>query len=157
MSVEISTIRTAADTARTITAETPMGLDPTTVAAVTELLRAAGELSRAQRPIVLHTPAPAPAPAVAPGANVYIPAPPHTAPPVVAPVGGSWRRRVLFGDKVVWFGSGMAFSGVTGALVALAAGNIWVLTVSAAGALLWPIGGIAIHVAERREQTGGRA
>lgn len=156
MSVEISTIRTAADTAPAIIHNAPTGLDPATVAAVTELLRTAADLTRAQRPIVLHTP-PAPAPAVAPhtaayGAHAYIPAPP----PSVA-AGGPWRRRVLFGDRVLWFGAGMAFSGITGALVAMAAGNIWVLTISAAGALLWPVGGIAINIAERREQYRARA
>ncbi|HEV2640775.1 MAG TPA: hypothetical protein VGX23_36980 [Actinocrinis sp.] len=154
MSVEISTIRTAAEAARTITTETPMGLDPTTVAAVTGLLRAAADLAQANRPIVLAGPANVPAPRYetrdeTPAANW------HT--DTTTDAHGPYRRRVLLGDRVLWFGSGMAFSGITGALVALAAGNIWVLTVSAAGALLWPVGGIAIHVAERREQAGGRA
>ena len=85
--------------------------------------------------------------------HAYIPAPP----PATVGTGGPWRRRVLFGEKVVWFGSGMAFSGITGAILGLAAGNIWVLTVSTAGALLWPVGGIAIRVAEHREQYRTRA
>lgn len=52
----------------------PPSLDPATVAAVTDLLRAAGQLARAQAPIVLHTPAPAPAPH--PGISVTIPTAP---------------------------------------------------------------------------------
>ena len=157
MTVEISTLHATPDTTPTIIHTAPTNLDPATMAAVTELLHAAADLTRAQRPIVLHTP-PNPGPAVAPhtaayGAHAYIPAPPPTTPDA----GGPWRRRVLFGEKVVWFASGMAFSGITGAFVGLAAGNIWVLTVSAAGALLWPVGGIAIRVAEHREQYRTRA
>jgi hypothetical protein len=160
MSAEIATITTAAETAAALQKTPPTdlaGLDARTLSAVTEVLRAAAELARAQRPIVLHGPAPY-APAVAPGtaaygAHVRIPAPPaggrdetrHETPRAPAP----WRP-TLWGDRVLWFGSGTAATGVLGALVATAAGAPWVLVLSAVGALLWPIGAAAVNRAERR-------
>ena len=61
MTGEITTIRTAAETARANAPANLPGFDPATLAAVTDVLRAAADLTRAQRPIVLHTSAPAPA------------------------------------------------------------------------------------------------
>jgi hypothetical protein len=157
MTAEITTIRTAAETATALQSTPPTdlaSLDARTLTAVTEVLRAAAELARAQRPIVLHGPA---GPAVAPGtaaygAHVHIPAPPagardetrHETPREPAP----WRP-TLWGDRVLWFGSGAAATGVLGALVATAAGVPWVLVLSAVGAVLWPIGAASVNRAER--------
>lgn len=157
MTVEIASITTTAEAAAALRTTTPTdldGLDAHTLAAVTDVLRAAADLARAQRPIVLHGPETHHIPAVAPGTaygmHVRIPAP---------PAGGrdetrdetprAWRS-ALWGDKVLWFGCGAAASGVVGALVATVAGTPWALLTSAAGAVLCPIGGAAINRAERQ-------
>lgn len=159
MTAEIASIRTASEAAAALRSTTPTdlaGLDPRTLTAITDLMRAAADLARAQRPIVLHgpdtyTPAVA-AGTAAYGAHVRIPAP---------PAGGrdetrdetprSWRP-ALWGDKVLWFGCGAAASGVVGALIATLYGTPWALLTSTAGAVLCPIGGAAINHAERTAQ-----
>jgi hypothetical protein len=152
MPAEIASITTAAESAPALRSTTPTdlaGLDPRALAAVTDVLRAAADLARAQRPIVLHGPATY-APAVAPDTAAYsvhvrIPAP---------PAGGrdetprEWRR-AHWGDKLLWFGCGAAASGVLGALIATLCGTPWALLTSAAGAVLCPVGGAAINRAER--------
>jgi hypothetical protein len=152
MTAEIASINTASEAAAALHTNTPTDLarlDPHAVAAVTEVLRAAAQLARAQRPIVLHGPEPY-APVVAPGTAAYgahtrIPAPPtrdetHPA--------ASWRP-ALWGDKALWFGCGLAAAGVLGSAVATFAGAPWVLIISAVGALLWPIGAASVNRAER--------
>ena len=158
MPAEITTIRTSAQTAAALQSATPTdlaGLDARTLSAVTDVLRAAAELSRAQRPIILHSPdtAPAVAPGTAAyGAHVRVPPPPaNTA--ATAPQGAAavpWRH-TLWGDKVVLFGCGAMLSGGIGALVATYAGPIWVLVISAIGAVMCPIGAAAVNRAERRQ------
>lgn len=153
MTAEVTTIRTAAETA-TALATTPTdlaGLDARTLTAVTDVLRAAADLARAQRPIVLHSHEPSVLPAIAPntaayGAHVNIPAPPMP-PPDTASQGT--HRPVLWGDKALWFGSGTILTGVMGAIVATASGPIWVLLLSVAGALLVLAGAAAINRAEQ--------
>jgi hypothetical protein len=158
MTAEIASIRTASEAAAALrsTASTdPAALDARTLTAVTEVLRAAAELSRAQRPIVLHGPEFFPPPAVMPdtaayGAHVRIPAPPardetrDETPPA--------RRSCAWGERLMFFGCGVALAGVVGAMVATFAGVVWMPAVSAFGALLWPIGGAAIQRADRAER-----
>ena len=156
MPAEITTIRTAAQTAAALESATPTdlaGLDARTLTAVTAVLRAAAELSRAQRPIILHNPEAAPA--VAPGtaaygAHVRIPPPPtdaRTTPQDTTPT--PWRH-TLWGDKAVLFGCGAMLSGGIGALIATYAGPVWVLVISAIGAVMCPIGAASVNRAERR-------
>ncbi len=158
MPAEITTIRTAAQTAAALESATPTdlaGLDARTLTAVTDVLRAAADLARAQRPIIFHSPEAAPA--VAPGtaaygAHVHIPPPPtvtHAAPQGTAPL--PWRH-TLWGDKVVLFGCGAMLSGGIGALIATYAGPIWVLVISAIGAALCPLGAASVNRAERAAQ-----
>jgi hypothetical protein len=159
MPAEITTIRTAAQTAAALESATPTdlaGLDARTLTAVTGVLRAAAELARAQRPIILH--APEAAPAVAPGtaaygAHVRIPPSPTDA-AAITPQGTAAlpRRHTLWGDKVVLFGCGAMLSGVVGALVATYAGPVWVLVISAIGAVMCPIGAASVNRAERAAQ-----
>jgi hypothetical protein len=153
MSAEITTIRTAAETTA---APLPPTLDAATLTAVTGALRAAADLARAQRPIILHEPAPTPAirPGTATyGADVRIPSPPPTSAAPTAVRVAHGRRPAMFGDKVLCFGTGAILSGVAGAIIALTAGYIWVLTISAAGAALVAIGAAAINHAETRRGT----
>lgn len=152
MTAEITTIRTAAETAAAL-ATTPdlAALEARTLTAVTDVLRAAADLARAQRPIVLYGPEPVATLTVAPdtaayGASVHIPAPPMPPPVAVSQV---THRPVLWGDKALWFGSGAILTGVMGAIVATASGPIWVLLLSVAGALLVLVGAAAINHAER--------
>jgi hypothetical protein len=153
MTAEITTITTAAETAaapQSTPPTDPAALDTRTLTAVTEVLHAAAELARAQRPIVLH--GPATAPAVAPGTAAYgaharIPAPPAGARDETTRGPAPWRP-TLWGDRVVWLGSGAAATGVLGALVATVAGAPWVLVLSAIGAVLWPIGAASVNRAE---------
>lgn len=159
MPAEITTIRTAAQNAAAPHSATPTdlaGLDARTLTAVTDALRAAADLARAQRPIILHSPESAPA--VAPGtaaygAHIRIPPPPAdtaaTAPQGTAPM--PWRH-TLWGDKVVLFGCGAMFSGGIGALIATCAGPVWVLVISVIGAVLCPIGAASVNRAERAAQ-----
>jgi hypothetical protein len=149
MSAKITSISTAAEVTA---AALPPTLDAATLTAATGMLRAATDLARAQRPIILHEPAPAPAvmPGTAAyGADVRTPAPP---PSVTAVRISQGRRPVMFGDKVLCFGSGAVLSGVVGAIIALTAGYIWVLTISAAGTALVAIGAAAINHAEARRE-----
>lgn len=156
MLAEIATIRTAAEAAAALQSTTPThlaGLDPRTLTAVTDVLRAAADLARAQRPIILHGPQ-AYTPAVVPGtaafgAHVRIPAPPAAGRDETRDETPRAWRHTLWGDKVLWFGAGAAASGVVGALVATVAGTPWALLTSAAGAMLCPVGGAAINRAER--------
>jgi hypothetical protein len=153
MSAEITRITTAAETAALVSQATPAQLatlDPATLTAVTSLLQAAAELSRAGRPIVVHEPA------LAPAAAAPTPTPPHADPPATWPPAtrpGGYRP-VLFGDKLVSFGSGAVATGAVGALVALTTGFIWVLTISAAGAILVGLGAAAVNHAETRLNRG---
>lgn len=151
MTAEIATIRTAAETARATTPTDLASLDPATLAAVTDVLRAAADLTRAQRPIILHTPAPAPAVApdtAAHGAYVHLPGPPT---PAAAAAARAFRP-AHWGEKLLWFGMGAALAGVVGALIATVAGIPWALLTSAAGASLCPVGGAALFHADRRAQ-----
>ena len=151
MTAEIASIRTASEAAAALHSTDPAALDARTLTAVTEVLRAAAELSRAQRPIVLHGPQSYPPPAVAPGtaaygAHVRVPAPPaRDETPATQP-------RSAWGERLMFFGCGVALAGVVGAMVATFAGVVWVPAVSAFGALLWPIGGAAVNRAERAER-----
>jgi len=159
MPAEITTIRTAAQTAAALQSATPTDLarlDARTLTAVTDVLRAAADLARAQRPIILHSPEAAPAVAPAPaayGAHVHIP-PPPAGTASAAPQGAAalpWRH-TLWGDKVVLFGCGAMLSGGIGAMVATYAGPIWVLVISAIGAVLCPLGAASVNRAERAAQ-----
>lgn len=150
MATDIEPIRTVPETvsAQQITMSADLvSLDQHTLTAVTDVLRAAADLARAQRPIVLHGPEPAIAPNTAAyGAHVNIPAPPLPPPDPVSQV---THRPVLWGDKALWFGSGTILTGVMGAIVATASGPIWVLLLSVAGALLVLAGAAAINRAEQ--------
>ena len=160
MPAEITTIRTAAQTTAALESATPTdlaGLDARTLTAVTDVLRAAADLARAQRPIILHTPDTAPA--VAPGTAAYgahfrVPPPPPADTAATAPQGAAPlpRRHTLWGDKVVLFGCGAMLSGVVGALIATYAGPVWVLVISAIGAAVCPIGAASVNRAERTAQ-----
>ena len=153
MPAEIARITTAAEAAAALPPTTPTdpaALDARTLTAVTDVLRAAAELARAQRPIVLHGPEYYPPPAVMQGTTAYgthvrIPAPPtrDETPPA---------RPTPWGERVMFFGCGAMISGCAGSLIALLAGSPWVLVISAVGAALCPIGGAAIQRADRAAQ-----
>lgn len=157
MTAEIASITTASEAAAALRSTTPTDLAPLdarTLAAVTEVLRAAAQLSRAQRPIVLHGPEFFPPPAVMPGtaaygAHVRIPGPPtrdetrDETPPA---------RPTPWGERLMFFGCGAMVSGCVGSLIALLAGSPWVLVISAVGAALCPIGGVAIQRADHAER-----
>jgi hypothetical protein len=153
MTAEIATIRTASEAAaalRTATLTDLAALDPHTLLAVTDMLRAAGDLARAQRPIVLHGPATYPPAPAAYGAGVRIPAPPardetrdETHP----------RRPAIPADRVLWFGTGMLATGIPAAIIATLAGGFWVVTLSALGAVTALAGAAAVN---RAEHSGGQ-
>ncbi len=142
MTADIATVRTAAEVAA---APAPATLDATTVAAVTDLLRAAAAVARDSRPIVLQGPVPAPAVApqtAAAGAHAYIPGPPATE--RSAAVSAAPARRLPVADRVLWAGVGVGGSGVVGAILAAVSGSPAVLLVTAAGMVL--IGGAAAAI-----------
>ena len=148
MTVEITNIRTAAEAAAAITTATPEDLatlDPRTVAAITAMLRAAADLARAQRPVVLHESRP---PAVAEGtaaygAHAHIPGPP-TPTPAPAAAAGAARRLFTRAELNLY----MAISaGAADAAAMGAAGTLRPLPVLLA-ALAWALGSAAAIVTQ---------